>query len=368
MEADAENPDYLRRQLVTYLGNKRKLLGPIGAAIDEVKRRLNKPKLRILDAFSGSGVVSRFCKRHADYLAANDLEPFAQALARCFLTNADVVPPTLTEVAACLNRSVSSEPLEPGFIAELYAPRSDDGIRPGERVFYTRANARRLDDYRRRMSGLPQPTFDLLLGPLLSEASVHANTSGVFKGFHRDRRTKVGKFGGTNADALSRILGEIVLDPPVLSRYSCDVEVFGDDANAVVRRLRGLDLAYFDPPYNQHPYGSNYFMLNLLVEYRRPERISARSGIPVDWRRSAYNSRGQALAAFADLAERTDAKFLLTSFNNEGFIPGDEMAALLGKLGRVTTVETPYNTFRGSRNLAGRSLHVVERLFLVERA
>ena len=36
------------------------------------------------------------------------------------------------------------------------------------------------------------------------------------------------------------------------------------------REYADLDLAYFDPPYNQHPYGSNYFMLNLLVHYRRP--------------------------------------------------------------------------------------------------
>jgi len=30
-----------------------------------------------------------------------------------------------------------------------------------------------------------------------------------------------------------------------------------------------------DPPYNQHPYGSNYFMLNLLADYREPADVSA---------------------------------------------------------------------------------------------
>ena len=62
-----------------------------------------------------------------------------------------------------------------------------------------------------------------------------------------------------------------------------------EDANAVARRLKGLDLVYVDPPYNQHPYGSNYFMLDLLLRYERPERISRVSGIPADWQRSGYN-------------------------------------------------------------------------------
>jgi adenine-specific DNA-methyltransferase len=104
---------------------------------------------------------------------------------------------------------------------------------------------------------------DLLLGPLLSEASVHANTAGVFKGFYKNRHTGVGQFGGSGSDALTRILGRIVLEVPVLSLFECEYEVFQEDANALVHKLRGLDLAYIDPPYNQHPYGSNYFMLNL---------------------------------------------------------------------------------------------------------
>ena len=77
-----------------------------------------------------------------------------------------------------------------------------------------------------------------------------------------------------------RIKGKIVLEPPVLSRYECDHEVLQEDANDAARRVRDLDLAYIDPPYNQHPYGSNYFMLNLLVRYERPEKISRVSGIP----------------------------------------------------------------------------------------
>ena len=55
-----ENAEYLSEQLITYLGNKRRLLNFIGEAVDSVKEKLNKEKLRIFDVFSGSGIVSRY--------------------------------------------------------------------------------------------------------------------------------------------------------------------------------------------------------------------------------------------------------------------------------------------------------------------
>ena len=363
-----EDPAYLSSQLITYIGNKRALLAHIGCAVEKVKMRLGKSRLRILDAFSGSGAVSRYFKAHADFLAVNDIEDYAAVLSRCYLRNkssVDVV--LLEEFTRELNSKVELAELPMGFIEELYAPKDEDQITESDRVFYTKENARRLDNYRRLIDTLPEEYRELLLGPLLSEASVHANTAGVFKGFYKDRRTKVGRFGGTNSDALTRIKGKIILEPPVLSRFECDVKVLQEDANRVVRLINNLDLAYFDPPYNQHPYGSNYFMLNLIVKYVRPKHISSVSGIPADWRRSDYNVRSRCLARLADLFNQVDAKFILVSFNDEGFVHPDDMRSLLEEIGLVEIVEIPYNTFRACRNLHKRSIHVVEQLFLVER-
>ena len=83
----AEEPDYLSRQLITYIGNKRALLGQIGKAVERVKHRLGKTRLRVFDAFSGSGVVARFLKAHASLLITNDLEDYAAVTARCYLRN-----------------------------------------------------------------------------------------------------------------------------------------------------------------------------------------------------------------------------------------------------------------------------------------
>jgi adenine-specific DNA-methyltransferase len=367
-EQNAEDPAYLTEQLITYIGNKRSLLANIGHAMHKVKRRLNKDRLRIFDVFAGSGVVSRFFKGHASRLVSNDFEDYAAVAARCYLRNrSEVNCRELGEAVRWLNSEVEARPFPRGFIEELYAPRDERKIKKSDRVFYTRGNARRLDNYRRLLDELPVETRNMLLGPLLSEASVHANTAGVFKGFYKDRKTGIGRFGGSNADALSRIRGTIELGVPVLSRVECDVEIRQEDANVAARTVRDIDLAYLDPPYNQHPYGSNYFMLNLLVHYRRPGDISRVSGIPADWRRSGYNVKSKSMHLMHDVLHALDARFLLISFNDEGFITPEDMERLLAKLGKVSRMDIQYNAFRGSRNLHGRNSHVTEQLFLVER-
>jgi len=367
-DPSAEDPDYLSRQLITYIGNKRALLGQVANAVEQVKQRLGKTKLRVLDAFSGSGVVSRLLKAHSSLLISNDLEDYCAVIGRCYLRNRSTVDlPALARVVADLNQRVADETLPPGFIEELYAPRDETRVTADDRVFYTKSNARRLDDYRRLIDSAPRDMRDLLMGPLLSSASIHANTAGVFKGFYKNRHTGIGQFGGSGSDALVRIMGEIRLDLPVLSNLECDCEVLQEDANAAAGRLTDLDLAYIDPPYNQHPYGSNYFMLNLLVRYERPAHISRVSGIPTDWRRSGYNVRVRSLPLLSRLLHAIDAPFLLVSFNNEGFISPAQMHEMLGGLGSVDVLETRYNAFRGSRNFNNRPLHVTEQLFLVER-
>lgn len=361
---------YLADQIITYIGNKRTLLGFISEGVKKVKKRLDKDQLRSFDVFSGSGVVSRYLKRHSSFLHANDLEKYAEVVSCCYLSNVDEVNHTaLEEAVSYVNEEASRNP-SPGFISELYAPDDDNDIKEGERVFYTTQNARFIDTSRKLIETLDEEIRDYLLAPLLFEASVHANTSGVFKGFYKNSQTGKGQFGGNGRNALSRILGKIHIPEPVFSNSRCDYLVTREDANEVVRRsgVTDFDVAYVDPPYNQHPYGSNYFMLNLIADYERPDRISRVSGIPKNWNRSKYNKRRKIESAFKDLIEHLDARFILVSYNSEGFIEKDQMVSLLERFGSVETISTQYNAFRGSRNLDQRDLYVTEYLYLLEKS
>ncbi len=368
LDISGEDHDYLTKQLITYIGNKRALLDFIGRGITAVQQRLGKEKLEIADVFSGSGVVARYLKQFSRTLIVNDLEKYSEVINRCYLSNYSEIPVDLLQnIYEELTQKLEKLPLKRGFISSLYAPEDDKDIKQGERVFYTTRNANYLDTARQYIGTLHPDLQNYFLAPLLSEASVHANTSGVFKGFYKNRKTGIGWFGGKNEDALKRIKGNITLPFPLFSRFECDYSVFRLDAKTFIDTIGEVDAVYLDPPYNQHPYGSNYFMLNLLVEYKKPYGISRVSGIPEDWNRSPYNSRTKSVEEFSALVRNIKARFLLVSFNSEGFISLEKMKEILKSVGEVSVFEQKYNTFRGSRNLGNREIHVKEYLYLVER-
>ena len=361
---------YYTDQIITYIGNKRAILPAISNAVAQVAEHLQKPKLRILDGFAGSGIVSRLFKAYTYELVANDLESYSRVINRCYLTNqSEINLEELKRVVNELNQTITEREAghPPGFLERLYAPKNDYNIQKDERVFYTRSNARRLDMYRQFIESEPPEWFDLLMGPLLASASVHTNTSGMFKSFHKNRHTGIGSFGGTGSDALSRITGQIRLQTPILSAYESDVTVYQTDTSDLISQVGGFDLAYFDPPYNQHPYGSNYFMLNLLVDYQEPDNISRVSGIPADWNRSVFNQRKEAYNKITDLISRVDSKYVLLSYNDEGFVPIGQLKKFMNKVGILHEIKLRYNTFRGCRNLSDRNKYVSEHLFLLEK-
>jgi adenine-specific DNA-methyltransferase len=365
-DIQSEEQTFLKSQLITYIGNKRALLPFIDTGIRYAKEKIGKQQIDFLDLFSGSGVVARMARQHSRMVHCNDLELYSEVVNSCYQTNAGEVDAEAIATEIERVRREVRETFLPGFIAELYAPQDDHDIKRGERVFYTRRNATFLDTFCRVIEGTPKNLRPYVLAPVLSQASMYANTSGVFKGFYKNKEG-VGQFGGTFKNALTRIKRNIEVQAPIFSNFNCNSIVHKADANALIRELEPVDVAYFDPPYNQHPYGSNYFMLNLICDYRRPEEVSSVSGIPTGWNRSLYNKAQHAEAALFDAIENVKAKFVLVSYNSEGFVAHDRFLSELVSLGEVCVMDTKYNTFRGCRNLAGRDMHVTENLYLIDK-
>ena len=361
-----ENEKFLSEQILTYLGNKRALLDFIGEGVEFVKKELKKEKLFCADLFSGSGIVARFLKANSEFLIANDLETYSKITNECYLSN--ISADLLSEISKIRTEILNEvyENLTPGFITELYAPKNDKNIMPEERVFYTHKNAVFIDSARREISKISPEMQKFFIAPLLYEASTHANTSGVFKGFYKNKKG-IGQFGGEGRNALKRILGDISLSLPVFSNFSVPFSVEQKDANKLAGELENCDICYLDPPYNQHPYGSNYFMLNLIAKYERPNEISQVSGIAQGWNKSVYNKKTRAAEAFFDLISKLKAKFVLISFNNEGFIDKSEFIKNLEKFGKLNILEKKDNRFRGSRNLNNRKIYVTEILYILKK-
>lgn len=362
-----ENKGYLSEQLISYLGNKRSLLSSIDSVICDIKKDLKKEKIAFADVFSGSGVVARLAKKYSNLVLANDLENYSFIINSCYLAN--LTPDLKANLQKFHTEICSNFVPKESFISELYAPKDDKKIKKNERVFYSRENALILGGLRKAIGEIPAEFQHFFIAPLLSEASIHSNTGGVFKGFYKDKNG-VGKFGGSGENALSRILGQISLPFPIFSKFTSKFEVFQKDAYEFSKIIPDIDVAYFDPPYNQHPYGSNYFMLNLICDFKAPnkEQISEVSGIPKGWNRSNYNKKAKASEEFFRLLSEFKAKYLVISFSSDGFISKEEFLSNLKKIGQVSLKEIEkYPTYRASRNLNSRDLYVSEYLYIVKK-
>lgn len=368
---DVENLDlgnsFFRSHLITYIGNKRRLLPFLHETFLDVRRQIGKEKLVVFDGFAGSGATARLLKSYASELHVNDLEDYSETVNKAYLTDKKAIDfEQLTKYINWLNiNKLTSN--EVGFIETHYAPKDDNNIKDKERVFYTNLNAKIIDNVRKLIDEIPEPYKTLCLASLIVKASVHNNTSGVFKGFHK--KEGIGHFGGKGENALQRIKQEIFLDVPIFSDFEANVKVHKRDINDLVkdRTLPIFDLVYYDPPYNQHPYGSNYFMLNIINEGKPREIQDGVSGIAKEWNKSAYNKKRLAEEAMESLLEHTRSRFIVISYNDEGIIPIDSFKEILSRHGKWKLMEQDYNTYRGSRNLKDRNIKVKELLWIVEK-
>ena len=365
---DLDHP-FFTSHLITYIGNKRRLRHFLYRGFLKIRERIGKKKMIILDGFAGSGASARVLKAFASELHVNDFEDYTETLNRAYLANkSEIDVNELENYIDWLNKNKLKKSDDgPGFIEKNYAPKDDNNIQPNERVFYTNKNAKIIDNLRRLINDVPEKYRHFCLAPLLVKASIHTNTSGVFKGFHKNNDN--GHFGGRGENALTRIKKEISLDMPIFSDFECPVYVYKQDVNKLVKdkSLPFFDLVYYDPPYNQHPYGSNYFMLNIINNGKPVEIQNGVSGITKEWKRSAYNKKLAAEKAMNQLLADTRARYIAISYNDEGIIPIETFKKILSKYGKWELMKQDYNAYRGSRNLHNRNIRVKELLWILEK-
>jgi adenine-specific DNA-methyltransferase len=375
--AAAHTGDYVFHQLIPYIGNKRKLLGLIQEAIGATGAR---PGDTFLDLFAGSGVVARMAKRLGFAVVANDWEPYAEVINRCYVA-VSAPPPfaALGGYAAALDALNGLEPRE-GWVTRHLCPADDARYDPArERLFYTRANGMIIDAMREQIAAwaregaIDAAEEACLLAPLLYQACYNSNTSGVFKGFHNG-------WGGRTGTALYRILAACRLRPAVFHDNGLAHSVTRLDAGALAGRMAAagerVRIAYLDPPYNQHPYGSNYHVLNTLALWDRPplsERIEGRNkaAIREDWRterRSAFNHKGEAEAAYAALLAAIRADHILTSYSTDGLIPLERLVAACVSRGHTTVATRAYKRYRVSSQRFSHKPLNVELVLIVDTA
>jgi adenine-specific DNA-methyltransferase len=348
---------FVFQPMYTYLGNKRKLIDGIERVVVDVKQRLGKDKLCMMDGFTGSTVVARMFAKHAHELHTNDTELYSYIAANCFLRKP--TPEQQERIEGHLKRMNELEPTVEGVIASAYSPKETSNIQPTDRCFFTHENGMRLDTWRRYIEDhVEEDIRHWCLCPVLVEMSTHANTLGHFKAFMPDFEA-CGK----------RVQDPFPIRTPVWCPYDCTVVTHNESTNTLVEKFaeNTFDLVYFDPPYNEHEYTAFYFLLNVLVENKAPENVNARTGLPKIRFKSAYNKLATAVEAMTQLVHDTMkiTEYMLVSYNDEGIIPIDTWLSILEPYD-VERIDTEYQRYAANGSKTGKK-EVVEILWLVKR-
>ena len=312
--------------MIKYLGSKRLLVDRIA---DIVGRVAAGPT--VLDLFSGTSRVGHALKGRGFRVVANDHNAYAHVLARCYVeADRDAVEREALLLIDELNRL----PGRPGYVTETFCEQSR---------FFQPKNGARIDAIREAIAakGFPPDLEAVLLVSLMEAADRVDSTTGVQMAFLK-------QWAPRSFNDLELRMPD-VLPRPAAGRCSA----LGIDAIDAARGTPA-DVAYIDPPYNQHSYLGNYHVWESLVRWDKPEVYGvACKRVDCRERRSAFNSRPRFAAALGDLLGAIRAPVIVVSFSNEGWLDRTSMEAMLGRLfgGRahVATVAVDYRRYVGAQ-------------------
>lgn len=312
--------------MIKYIGSKRTLIPVI---VEAVRRASNAHS--VIDLFSGTSRVGHALKAVGYRVLSNDHNAYAASLARCYV-QADAED--VLEDAQCLVREFNAMKGEPGYFTETFCVKSR---------FFQPKNGARIDAIREAIAakGLNPELESVMLVSLMEAADRVDSTTGLQMAYLKSWAPRA------HNDLELRV-------PEVLPRAKHGKgQATSLDAFEAVKLLEA-DVAYIDPPYNQHSYLGNYHAWESLVRWDKPEVYGiACKRVDVRQRQSVFNSRPQFAGAMRRLLAAVRAPVLVVSFNNEGYMSREEMESMLAGLwdgqGKVTTIENDFKRYVGAQ-------------------
>lgn len=291
--------------VIKYLGSKRRLVSELGRVLDACEA------VTALDLFTGTTrVAQEFC-HHGAQVTCVDTAAYSEVLAQCYV-EADVAEVDADEVNEALQR-LSALPDRRGYVTEVFCEKS--------RYFHP-DNGLRIDAIRQGIDDLygEHRLRPILLTSLLEAADRVDSTVGLQMAYLKEWAP--------------RALRPLRLVAPKLTPGSG--RAIRADALMVADELDRVDLAYLDPPYNQHRYFTNYHVWETLVRWDAPpyygiacKRLDARDAAT----RSPFNYRKSMPLALAELVGKVRAETMVVSFSNEGFVPLAELVEMCEQRG-----------------------------------
>ena len=316
--------------LIKYLGSKRRLLPAIlDVVLTDAFAHGGSEGLATttaLDLFSGTSRVGHAFKSHGLRVIANDHNAYAHTLARCYVEADDALLPDVVKLTSELN----ALPGAPGYFTDSFCVQSR---------FLHPDNGARVDAIREAIARkcLDPLLESVMLVSLMEAADRVDSTCGVQMAYLKAWAP--------------RALRPLELRPPALlpRAVAGPGEAHRLDA-AVAAATFEVDVAYLDPPYNQHSYLANYHVWESLIAWDKPALYGrACKRVDVKERKSPFNRKREALAVLREVVLSLRAKRLVVSFNDEGFIEQSAMEELLSLRGKVDVIALDQRRYVGAQ-------------------
>jgi len=318
--------------VIKYLGSKRRLVPVLGDLLARAGATT------ALDLFTGTTRVAQEWKRRGAEVWAVDTARYSAVLAGCYIA-ADGAHMDRCRLDDALSH-LDNLPGEAGYVTATFSEAAR---------YFQPHNAERIDAIRdeiqRQWAG--DPLEAVLLTSLLEAADRVDSTTGLQMAYLKQWAP--------------RSYQRLTLRPPVL--LPGPGHAVCGDATVVAPALPDVDLAYLDPPYNQHRYFTNYHVWETLVAWDAPahygvacKRLDAREPST----RSVFNDRRRAPDALARLIAGVRAATVVISGSNEGFVGLDDLVDMAAVRGHVEVLAFDSRRYIGAQigihNLQGEKV------------
>lgn len=332
-----------------YLGNKESILTEIRDLLES--QNLLQEGYTFFDAFCGSGSVSDYFKAYYNIIINDNLTWSV------IYTKGRVCAPV------CTFDQLGFDPFEylnendftvQGFMYKNYAPTES------ARMYFTPENAERIDYFRKQIEDwkndglLSEEEYCYLIACLIESVSDVSNTAGVYGAFLKkwdSRATK--KITFSQVDFCQDNYKSI-------KTYNAKIEDIIENV--------ACDILYLDPPYTQNQYGTQYHLLETLVLDDNPsisKVTGSRSTAPM---RSNWSKEYKANILFDRILAKTKSKYIILSYNNDGFMSKEYIEAAMKRYGKPETYVCRKIAYKKYQNWKSQNENKhFEYLFFVEK-
>jgi len=303
----------------------------------------------ILDGFSGSQSIAFMCKQMGKSVISNDFLSFNGAIGKALIENKNEI---LTSEDIEVLFGVNSDKYHFNLMEKLFT-----------NLFFVKEETIFLDSFRSNVQFLQSEYKQALALAIMNRAMTRKVTMGHFAHTQalvyaanplRIKRNR----------SLIRPLKDMFLE--LVTEYNLavfdnfkDCKSYSLDILELLPMLKGVDLAYFDPPYcdSHADYQSFYHLLETYTVYWKDKEFINGTKRYSPKRPSGFDNKKEIIENLNTLFELSkDIPYWLISYNNRSFPDIDTFVNLLRPFRNVSVEYNTYIAGRGGRgSVAGSS-------------